>query len=87
MLALRPRVGVPHVARGVFVAAAPILVATWALGGLYLSLGPSVAASVFGLHSHLIGGLVVTLVTGTGAATAYVLRETAGPRVLGKISL
>ena len=39
----------------------PMLVASWALGGLYLSLGPSVAASLFGLTNHLVGGLVVTL--------------------------
>ena len=49
----------------------PILVASWALGGLYLSLGPSVAASLFGLHNHLVGGLVVTLLCGTGALTAF----------------
>ena len=52
----------------------PILVASWALGGLYLSLGPSVAAGLFGLSNHLIGGLVVTLLCGTGAVTAFALR-------------
>ena len=49
----------------------PILVASWALGGLYLSLGPSVAASLFGLTNHLVGGLVVTLLCATGAVTAF----------------
>jgi hypothetical protein len=53
----------------------PILIASWAVGGLYLSLGPSVAASLFGLDSHIVGGLVVTLLCGTGAATAFALRE------------
>jgi MFS family permease len=43
---LRPRVGVPREARGRFAGAAPSLVATWALGGLYLSLGPSVAVGI-----------------------------------------
>ena len=71
---LRPRVGIPHRLRGQVLALIPILVASWALGGLYLSLGPSVAASLFGLHSHLVGGLVVTLLCGTGAATAFALR-------------
>jgi predicted MFS family arabinose efflux permease len=58
----------------------PIMVASWAVGGLYLSLGPSVASSLFDLDSHIIGGLVVTLLCGTGAATAFFLqgRPTAG---------
>jgi predicted MFS family arabinose efflux permease len=51
-----------------------MLIASWAVGGLYLSLGPSVAASLFDLDSHIIGGLVVTLLCGTGAATAFALR-------------
>lgn len=71
---LRPRVGIPARLRSDVYAILPILVASWALGGLYLSLGPSVAASLFGLHSHLVGGLVVTLLCGTGAATAFLLR-------------
>jgi MFS family permease len=71
---LKPRVAIPARLRAQVFALLPILVASWALGGLYLSLGPSVAASLFGLHSHLVGGLVVTLLCGTGAATAFVLR-------------
>ncbi|HEY1539211.1 MAG TPA: MFS transporter [Solirubrobacteraceae bacterium] len=79
---LRPRVGVPPRLRTDFFAIVPILVASWALGGLYLSLGPSVAASLFGLDSHLIGGLVVTLLCGTGAATAFFLRAWPIERVI-----
>jgi hypothetical protein len=58
-------------------------VASWALGGLYLSLGPSVAAGLFGLSNHLIGGLVVTLLCGAGALTAFALRTWPTKRVLG----
>jgi MFS family permease len=77
---LAPRVAIPPRLRAEVLALAPILVASWALGGLYLSLGPSVAAGLFGLQSHLIGGLVVTLLCGTGAATAFALRaRPAGP--------
>jgi hypothetical protein len=57
-------------------------VASWALGGLYLSLGPSVAASLFGLSNHLIGGLVVSLLCGAGALTAVALRTWPAARVL-----
>jgi hypothetical protein len=79
---LVPRLGVPARLRVDFVALVPIIVASWALGGLYFSLGPSVAAGVFGLGSHLIGGLVVTLLCAPGAVTAFLLRRTGAPRVL-----
>jgi hypothetical protein len=79
---LQPRVGIPARLRTDVYALVPILVASWALGGLYLSLGPSVAATVFGLHSHLVGGLVVTLLCGTGAATAFALRAWPTDRIM-----
>jgi len=82
LASLTPRLGVPARLRSDLYALVPILVASWALGGLYLSLGPSVAASLFGLSSHLIGGLVVTLLCGTGAVTAFVLRAWPAGRIL-----
>ncbi|MEA2224628.1 MAG: hypothetical protein QOH83_3004 [Solirubrobacteraceae bacterium] len=82
LASLKPRVGIPSRLRPEVYAIVPILAASWALGGLYLSLGPSVAASIFGLHSHLVGGLVVTLLCGTGAVTAFVLRAWPTDRVL-----
>jgi MFS family permease len=72
---LVPRLGVPARIRADFSALIPIQVATWALGGLYLSLGPSVAAGVFGLTNHLIGGLVVAVLGGSSAVTAVALRK------------
>ena len=79
---LKPRLGVPPRLRADLLAITPILVASWALGGLYLALGPSVAATSFGLHNRLVGGLVVTLLCGTGAVTSYLLRGTPTTRVL-----
>ena len=80
---LIPRLSVPARLRPDVYALVPILVASWALGGLYLSLGPSVAARLFGLSNHIIGGLVVTLLCGTGALTAFVLRNWPTNKVLG----
>lgn len=71
---LRPRVGVPPAARPAFLAAAPCLVAVWALSGLHLSLGPSLAAMVTGSSNRLVTALVVTLLTGFGAVSAVLLR-------------
>jgi MFS family permease len=79
---LRPRVGVPARVRPEFFSLVPILLATWSLGGLYMSLGPSVAAQVFDMPSHVVGGLVVTLLCGTGALTIYALRAATMARAL-----
>jgi MFS family permease len=79
---LTPVLGIPARLRPDVFALVPILLASWALGGLYLSLGPSVAATIFGLRNHLVGGLVITLLCGAGALTAYALRAWPTPRVL-----
>jgi len=82
LASLKPKIGIPARLRPDVLALTPMLVASWALGGLYLSLGPSVAASLFGLTNHLVGGLVVTLLSATGAITAFSLRGWPTERVL-----
>jgi MFS family permease len=84
---LRPRVGVPARLRADVVTVVPVMIASWALSGLYLSLGPSVTAGLFGLHSHLVGGVVVTLLCGVGAVTAYLLRSRPAPTLLAPASV
>jgi predicted MFS family arabinose efflux permease len=86
---LRPRVGVPRGIRARFVAAAPCLVATCALGGFYLSLGPSVAVGILHVASHLVGGLVIFALAGSGAVTAVLLRSWEPRRAMlaGAVSL
>jgi MFS family permease len=79
---LSPKLGIPARLRGDVLALTPIIIASWAIGGLYLSLGGSVAATELGLTNHLIGGLVVTLLCGTGALTSYAMRSLPTPRVL-----
>jgi hypothetical protein len=72
---------VPPGARSLFAASAPSLVATWALGGLYLSLGPSLAISLLGSESHLAGGLVIVALTGSGAIVSA-FAHSVEPRLL-----
>ncbi|WP_205752570.1 MFS transporter [Cryptosporangium phraense] len=72
LAALRPRLGVPRPARAAFLAASPVLVATWAMGGLYLSLGASLTSNVLGVRSHVVAGLVVTVLAGAGALAGIV---------------
>ena len=80
LASLRPQIAVPRQARGTFAGAVPCIVAGWALGGLYLSLGPSLAAQATGSPNLLWGGLVIFLLCGTGAAAASALRSVS-PRV------
>jgi MFS family permease len=82
LASLRPKLDVPARVRAEMLTLVPITVSSWALGGLYLSLGPSVTAQVFDMPNHVLGGLVVALLCGTGAATIYRLRDWAFPRAL-----
>jgi MFS family permease len=73
--ALRPSIVVPASLRVAFVATIPCLMASWALGGLVLSLGPSLTASVLGNTSHLAGGLPIFIMAGVSAAASVWLRD------------
>jgi hypothetical protein len=75
---LRPRMAVPRQARATFAVALPCLIAAPALLGFYLSLGPSLAAQVLGSPDLVWGGLVIFLVTGSGAAATVALRGVSG---------
>ncbi|GCD99342.1 MFS transporter [Embleya hyalina] len=83
---LRPRAALPAHLRADIVPLVPAMIASWALAGLFLSLGPSVAAQLFGLHSRLIGGVVVTLLAGTGALAIAVLRSRSAASLLAPSS-
>jgi hypothetical protein len=82
LASLRPRIAVPRPARRTFAGAVPCLVATWSLGGLYLSLGPSLAAQTTGSRNLVWGGLVIFLLCGTGVATALVFRGVRPPTAM-----
>jgi MFS family permease len=82
MASLQPRVHVPLPHRPAFLVALPVLVAAWALGGLYASLGPSLVATVFGIDNHLVGGLLIFALNGTGIVGSLVLRTSPPERAL-----
>lgn len=79
---LRPRVHVPPPHRPAFLAALPVLVAAWAFGGLYAALGPSLVATVFGVDNHLVGGLLILALNGTGVVGSLMLRTAPPERAL-----
>lgn len=70
----RPRVGVERSMLGAFLAALPALIACWALGGIYLSLGPSLVLELTRTASAVTGGLVVALLCGCGAVASVLVR-------------
>jgi MFS family permease len=82
LASLRLNVSVPRSARGTFARAVPCLVAVWALGGFYLSLGPSLAAQLSGSSNLLWGGIIAFLLTGLGAVTSFAFRSSAPPTVM-----
>jgi predicted MFS family arabinose efflux permease len=78
---MRPQVGVPRQARPTFAALIPSFIATWALGGFYASLGPSLAISLLQTDSRLPGGFVIAALLWAGALASALARE-AEPRAL-----
>jgi MFS family permease len=82
LASLRPDISVPRSARGTFARAAPCLVAVWALGGFYLSLGPSLAAQLSGSRNLVWGGVITFLLTGLGAVTSVAFRNSAPVAVM-----
>jgi MFS family permease len=81
---LRPHVSVPQAARDAFATAAAALVGIWALGGFYLSLGPSLVAQLLHSKNLLWGGILIFLLTGLGAAaSALTTRKNPSAVMLG----
>ncbi len=71
---LRPRVGVEPDARATFWMALPCILASWALGGLYLSLGPSLVGQIYGSTNHLLGGSIAFVLCAAGAVVSLLVR-------------
>lgn len=79
---LRPRVEVPSLQRRAFLVAAPVVVAAWAIGGLYASLGPSLVADLFGVGNHLVGSLTILALNGTSVFGSLAMRHVAPDKAL-----
>ena len=79
---LRPTLHVPDQARATLWRVLPLNTATWALGGFYASLAPSLVRTATGSTSNLIGGATVAALTVTGALMIYTLRNQAATKAL-----
>ncbi|MBY8960694.1 MFS transporter [Pseudomonas sp. MIS38] len=72
---LRPTLHVPVQARSTLWRVLPLNTATWALGGFFASLAPSLVRTATGSTSNLIGGATVSALTVTGALMIFTLRN------------
>ena len=70
---LRPRIAIPAQARATLAQILPVNTAQWALGGFYLSLGPTLARTVTGNEAPITGGAAIaTLVLAATLAILFV---------------
>lgn len=82
LASLRPRMSVPHRLRPHFLISAPSLIALWALGGFHLSLGPALTSAVLHVHNHVASGIVISILTASGALGSFTLGNQQPRRVL-----
>lgn len=75
LASLRPTLHVPVQARSTLWHLLPLNTATWALGGFYASLAPSLVRTATGSTSNLIGGATVAALTVTGALMIFMMRN------------
>ena len=83
LASLKPRVSFPPATRQAAVWVLPAAAATWSLGGLILSLGPSLVRSMAGPDAVVLTGLLIAALTGTGGITTLLLGVVRPARVLG----
>lgn len=72
---LKPQIAIPKTAKKEFMRAVPVLITTWAMGGLYLALAPSVILHVFNVDNGILNGLAITVLSGIGAIAPSYLKH------------
>jgi hypothetical protein len=82
LASLRPHVGVPPQSRAILARLTPANIAAWALGGLYLSLMPTVVATTMRVHSPWVGGVVVSALMLTAAIAVATFRDWPARRLI-----
>ena len=72
---LRPQLALPSAAREPLLLALPVLIAVWALGGLYNSLGPMLVRGMLGSNAPLLGGLLIFVLAASGGIAVLLLQQ------------
>jgi MFS family permease len=83
------RPSVPSEVRRPFALAALAVVSSWSVGGLFLSLGPQLTATLFHTTDHFVAGTSVFILAGSGAAAQLLFGRVAPWRAatLGALAL
>ncbi|WP_084270379.1 MFS transporter [Patulibacter minatonensis] len=68
---------VPATIRGAFLLSGLGVLASWSIGGLFMSLGPQLAAIELHTDNHLAGGVAILALTGSGAVAQLVFQRVA----------
>ena len=76
---LRPQVSVPESARATMLRVLPVSTASWALGGFYFSLGPTLARTLVGQGGPVVGGVMIGALSMASAAAVALVRKTPPP--------
>jgi len=71
---LRPQIALPSAAREPLLLALPVLIAVWALGGLYASLGPVLVRGMLDSNAPLLGGLALFVLAASGGIAVLLLQ-------------
>ena len=75
LASLRPNFAVPAAVRRPLLLAVPVLVAAWAVVGLYGALGPALVKLVSGSGSIVLGGLSLFVLAGSAAVAVLLLQR------------
>jgi MFS family permease len=70
------RPDVPPSVRRAFLLAALAVISSWSIGGLFFSLGPALSADLFGSTDHLVTGIGVFVLAGSGAVAQLAFGRT-----------
>src|ERR1700733_14829513 len=82
LASLLPQIRVPPQSRAILARLTPANIAAWSLGGLYLSLMPTLVATTMGIASPWVGGVVVAALMLTAAIAVATSRNWAVRRLI-----
>ena len=82
LASLRPEVALPRSLRAPVLTAVPVLLAVWALAGLYGALGPALVHAVTGSSDVVLGGLSLFVLAASAVIATIVLRRATARTVM-----
>src|SRR5579871_4247734 len=82
LASLRPEIVLPRALRAPVLTAVPVLIAVWALAGLYGALGPSLVHVLTGSGDVVLGGLSLFVLAASAVVATIALRRAAARTVM-----